>query len=304
MKKVHTCFAMLLCLTLVLGLVTPAQADEGNVAFVQGTVTNEFDLYNTIINTPEAVLLEQGYTSGQIETFKAVDFEDLIYQRAQLADSKLKAMGYSEEEIYLLRNYDGSYAETRALAATLSADIVVIGTTDSYGGIIRYEWSWNHSPVTATDAVGLRWIAVGQDGGTVDVSANLSSAGIYYNDGVSTREINYLPSDSNFSSETAFNALTCTFPMRIGHGEQEWFADSGFLQTYISRDSGLTRGIYYLKVCGVYGHTIINIGAPTVSFTPGELDVGISFTGGLSTSNLGVVKYRIYEGGRKVPFDA
>lgn len=250
--------------------------------------------------------MEQGYTSGQIETFKAIDFEDLVYQRAQLADSKLKAMGYSEEEIYLLRNYDGSYAETRALAGTLTADIIVIGTTDSYGGIIRYEWSWDHSSlVGATDAMGLRWIAVDQDGGTVDVSANLSAATIYYNDAnISTREVTYHPGDSNFSSETAFNALTCTFPMRLGHGEQEWFADSGFLQTYISRDSGLTRSIYYLKVCGVYGHTLANIGAPTVSFGPGELNVGISFTGGLYTDNLGIKKYRIYEGGRKVPFEA
>lgn len=296
---------MSLCLTLILGLVTPAHANEGNVASTQQMLTNEFDLYNAIICTPEATLLEQGYTSAQIEIIKATDFEDLIYQRAKLADSKLKAMGYSEEEICLLQNYSGSYAETRALAGTLSAEINCYGASPS-GFIICYEWSWDHSPfVVATDAMGMRWIALGQDGATVDVSANLSVARIYYNDAnITTRELVYHPSDSNFSSETSFNALSCTFPMKIGQGEQEWFAESGFLHTFVSKDSGITRDIYYLKVSGVYGHTIFNIGAPTVSFGPGEQNVGISFTGGLNTDNLGIKKYRIYTDGRKVPFEA
>lgn len=67
---------------------------------------------------------------------------------------------------------------------------------------------------------------------------------------------------------------------------------------------GLTRTIYYLKVSGVYGHTIVNIGAPTVSFGVGLDSVAISFTGGLNTENLGIKKYRLYTDGKKAPFEA
>lgn len=67
---------------------------------------------------------------------------------------------------------------------------------------------------------------------------------------------------------------------------------------------GLTRTIYCLKVSGVYGHTIVNIGAPTVSFGAGLDRVAISFTGGLNTENLGIKKYRLYTDGKKAPFEA
>lgn len=181
MKKVCSCFIMLFCFLLIFELAVPVYAAEATAVSLQQTAVNEFDLYNSIINTPEATLLKQGYTSDQIESFKAINFEDLIYQRAQFTDFKLKAMGYSEEEINLLRNYNGSYVETRALAGTLSADINIIGTPSAYGFVIRYEWSWNHSPfINATDAMGIRWLAFAEDGDTADVSTGTSYTKVYY----------------------------------------------------------------------------------------------------------------------------
>lgn len=74
------------------------------------------------------------------------------------------------------------------------------------------------------------------------------------------------------------------------------------MQTFLERDSAVNRDIYYIKVCGVYGHTLVNIGAPSVSFSPNS--IGFSFSGGLSTDNLGIKKYRLFIDGRKVAIDA
>lgn len=305
MKKfLRSVFSLCLCGLFVLGLSTLAYASAGEFVSSQVMEINEFDVYNAVKNASEVELLEYGYSSKEIEKLKNVDIEHMIYQRAELSDSVLEHMGYTYDEIHLLRNYDGEYADTRALTGTLSAEIVCEAATSS-GYNLHYKWSWDHAPiVVATDSVGMRWAAVAQDLEIVDVTASFSYVSITYNDDTPYTKV-YNASDSNFADSADFNAITCSFPMSIPLGyDNPCYALSGEMATLISRDLNGTRSIYYLKVCGVYGHSIISIGAPTVSFTPGDLNIGISFTGGLNTENLGIKKYKIYSDGRKVPIDA
>lgn len=305
MKK--TIFSLSLCLALLFGLVPPAYAQEQVLTSPCLQEINEFDLYNVMKSTPETELEKCGYSSEQIMKFKDSNFEELVYQRATLSDSSLEHMGYSKDEIDLLRNYDGSYTSTRALAGTLSAEIHNMGSSGS-GIIVKYAWNWDHAPfVCATDAMGIRWAAIDDAGALIDVSATLCAANISYTYEItgSVETKRFSPTDKNFSSELNFNALTCNFPMEIGNVEYNpGYALSGSLTAYISRDAAISRDIYYLKICGVYGHTVINIGAPSVSLSPDPISVGISFTGGLNTDNIGIKKYRMYMDGRKVIFYA
>ena len=92
--------------------------------------------------------------------------------------------------------------------------------------------------------------------------------------------------------------------MQNGPSSDPNYALSGSLSTTIRRDPGITREIYYLKICGCYGHSIINVGAPSVSYTPGETNISISFSGGLSVDNLGIKKYKIFTNMKKEAIDA
>ena len=286
------------------GMVAPACASAGKDALAtQSAKINEFDLYNLMRSTPESVLLEQRYSYEQIEVFTNINFEEMVYQRAVLSDTELESIGYSENESSILRNYNGAYADTRALAGTLTAEIDNLGSNGS-GIIVRYEWSWNHAPfVTATDSMGMRWQAFDNDSVPIDVYASSSVANVTYTyPNGQQRTERYFPGDKNFSDELNFNALSCYFLVREGTTNFSGYALSGLLQTFIQKDSNVKRDIYYLKICGVYGHSLINIGAPSVSFSPDS--IGISFTGGINVENIGIKKYWLYMDGRKLKIDA
>lgn len=308
MRRIISLCSVLICaLSLVFSqsMVSNAQSFNSKNSFT----LNEIELYRSTRETPEATLLVQGYTSDEINQLKNTSYEDLMYARAQLPEETLYRMGYSTREISILKNYDGEYieenSEVYALTGTLTAEISCSAASASEYKITYY-WSWDHSPLmNATDAMGIRWVAIAQDGIPVDTSAFSSKVTITYTylPG-SSLDVTYVASDSNFASETDFNALTCTFPMMLGASSDPYYALSGKLETTIKKDSGVIRNIYYLKICGVYGHSILNFGSPSVSFTPGDTSIGISFTGTISVDNIGIKKYKIYTNRTKVPIDA
>ena len=66
---------------------------------------------------------------------------------------------------------------------------------------------------------------------------------------ISTATEQSATSDSDFASETNFNALTCTFSMTSNSQiDDPAYALAGSLFTTIKKDSGVTRDIYYLKI--------------------------------------------------------
>ncbi len=308
MKKV---FSLLLCtIMLFCTIINPVQASAITVDSSSiRTQMNDLDMYRYVQNTPSSELIAQGYSPQYINQVKSVDYEELMFERAQLPTHILYRMGYDDSEIATLRKYDGTYitrgSDMYALTGTLTAEIYCTSASTSQY-IVRYSWEWDHSPlVNATDAMGIRWVAIASDGLPVDVSAYSSEASINYHYYLNTyTTTTYDPSDSNFASETDFNALTCTFSMQTGASTDPSYALSGSIRTTIRKDSGVTRQIYYLKICGVYGHSVINIGAPSVSFTPGQTDIGISFSGGINIDNIGIKKYKIFTNGTKEAIDA
>lgn len=289
----------------------PISAHEiGETTTTYTAVLNELELYRTLQNLPETALIDAGYSEKDIQRIKNVNYEDLLCQRAQLPDKTLLNMGYSSSEIEILRNYYGSPIEVGStvygLAGTLTADIsCTSASTTSYK--VSYKWEWDHCPfVVYIDAMGIRWVAIANDGLPVDVSAYSSKATVdyYYGSDIEITKT-YTASDSNFASETNFNALTCTFSMTSNSQiDDPAYALAGSLSTTIKRDSGVTRDIYYLKIASCYGHSIINIGAPTVSYTPGDTNIGFSFTGGFNIDNIGIKKYKIYTNCTKEAIDA
>lgn len=298
---------IIFCLSFLLTSVSMANSMELQENQAITEQLNEYDLYVAIQKLPDDVLHECGYSEEQIDDINSINYKQEIFNRSTLPDSELEKMGYDSDEISALRNYTGSEAETKALSATLTASFLIPYSSASMYSI-EYGWSWNHSPlIEAKDAMGIRWVAVASDGLPVDVTASNSTAKVkYYEDSSLYKTVTYNSSSSNFSKETDFNALTCTFPMQIvgASDENVAYALKGSMITNITKDSGISRDIYYLKVCGVYGHSVINFGTPSVSFTSGALSIGISFNGGLNINNIGILKYKVYTNGSKEAIDA
>lgn len=298
----------MICFSLLLGVSLPAVAATDVQMPVEGQLKiNEYDLYSSLQTFSEEALLSNGYSEEFVDTIKNTDYNDLVRERALLPDATLAGMGYTVDEILLLRNYNGTEAEARAISGTLTAEINCTSASVSRY-TIEYVLEWDHSPVVlGTDSMGMRWRAFGDDGDNLDVSAFSSTASInyYLNSALSTTK-SYSASDSCFASETNFNALTCEFPLVLSYAEGTWYALSGKLKTSIERDSQVTRNILYIKVCGVYGHSVVNLGAPSPSFSVGDDAFGLSFgsTIGVSVDNLGIKKYKIYTNKTKVAIDA
>lgn len=267
---------------------------------------NEYDIYQSLQQLDFSALIDLGYTEDLARRIIDTEFSDLIYERATLSDEALYSMGYSSEKIEILRAYNGSYADTYALAGVLTADIKCQSASNSTYQI-SYDSEWDHVPfVYYIDAIGLRWVAIAQDGLPVDVYAYSSKASInYYYAGDLMTTISYVASDSNFASETDFNALSCSFSLTDSSQSLDpSYALSGSLSTAINRVPGVSRSIYYLKVCGCYGHSILSLGAPTLDCTVGDTSVGITFSGGIDIDNIGIKKYIIYTDKTMQPIDA
>ena len=63
------------------------------------TTISEFDIINTLKNTPEEKLLEQGYSQQEIEEIQEFSFEEALLERAQYSETQLRNMGYDDAEI-------------------------------------------------------------------------------------------------------------------------------------------------------------------------------------------------------------
>ncbi len=62
------------------------------------------------------------------------------------------------------------------------------------------------------------------------------------------------------------------------------YARTGTIEVTINVPKGVNQNIHHIFVSGLYGHTLIGLGSPSVSVTPGS--IGIGFTGNTSIDSI------------------
>lgn len=297
MKKLISLFLSLSMLS-ALTLMASAVAD---IPSVQIESFNEYDYIEMLQESSPRELMELGLSDQEAaETIAA--FESALFERALLPDAELRAYGYDDSEIALLRAYANgqvlSSEELQSLGSTCTGKLRRLScstTTASFS----YTWTWDRCPiVTLSDSAALRWIAYDADGGEIGVEQSSSSMNVdyYYMDKTtsdsSTTVVFSFPGTNEPNLD--FNTLNMQFPVYRTYTSSgtgiifDCYAKSGTVQVKIKVPAGVNQTIHHIFVAGLYGHTLVGVGSPSVSVSKGSVNIG--FTGNTSIDSIGFAR--------------
>lgn len=302
-RKFRKCVSLILMLSFCFAIMPVAEAYESSKSTFG---VSEYDYIQTLAKRSEDDLMESGYTLEDIKKIKSISFEKLIYERAFLSDAELNDLGYDAKKIAMFHDIrENGIAsinenDVRALAGTCTGDIDFISWSSSEIRL-SYEWEWDHCPfVTYIDIFGVRWAAIGTNGAVIDTTAGyLTSAFVMYylnGGGLSTAK------RMDFEENMEFNIVSTSF--MVYDSILDIWAKEGSLYLQIEKDPSVTAEIAYVKIAGLYGHSIISIGAPSLSVGAGDGAISFSFSGGINIDNIAGCKYKFYPDGRKISIAA
>lgn len=94
-----------------------------------------------------------------------------------------------------------------------------------------------------------------------------------------------------------FNVVNMQFNVLKSLGDQTYaYAKHGEVKVKVKVEEESDAIINYIKIAGLYGHTLIGAGSPTVAVGPGVGNISISLTGNTSVDNIGGRKAKIGAG--------
>lgn len=117
------------------------------------TRMNEYLKVKELQAIPNTKLKEMGYKDEEIKELKQKDYKKMALEFKEMSYKELKEKGFSDEKINALRSYDGS--EQALAALTSNCDVIVWYDTDySYYSTsadrtyvkIQYNWFWDGYP--------------------------------------------------------------------------------------------------------------------------------------------------------------
>lgn len=288
-------FSVLLSLT----ILTPAYAAEAftdNSDTTEVSVYNEYDYIMALKNAPSQQTLTQNNTNAA-EEIRA--FEEAFAARAAMPDDTLEQLGYSLDEIRLLRRYASGEtltdSEMRAASATCTGEI----TKQGFSGklvMFTYTWTWNKSPtIGMKDSYALVWCAFDSNIHAMDgIEPTAKEAKIKYYVGQTYQET----LSGTFQESLAVNATNVQFNVtRPAYYDSTGalvnsYAKTGYVKVTVGIPKPTGNEIYYMHVSAAYAHTTIGYAFPSLSigYPP---SIAISFTGNLSIENIAGHKVRI-----------
>lgn len=228
--------------------------------------------------------LESKAEIQSLETLKEQYIKDL-YRKKDFSILRLKEMNYSDEQIYAIKNFDGSDSMAAKASAYVNISARTITNSDSTHGV-SFTWEWVGTPFLCgpgiTDGVAVRWKSYNKDGIGVDSDyGSQSSAYVAYGNKISYKRINH--DNTSKHAQTKF----------IMTGEDEngkaGVALRGAMNIYASVPKGVATKLVHSDFYFVYGHATLT--ATSVSFSfPSSLGISVSRGIVQSSKNWGVYK--------------
>lgn len=230
--------------------------------------------------------------------------KELLY-RAALSESLLKNYyNYTNQEIALLRKYEGqpleNYPEARSLLGTLTAKFTRISGSCSgkrIGAI--YSWEWTRLPgVRKSDIVAVTWKGVYQKGVSNEIrfDDSRSRAAVSYKVSDTSGNVRtFSKSYTSFASNDYYLGAGVKFNMRLRKTSNSYIYTAFKGKMYIYGDVVNTRyPLIEASLHAEYGHAT-SLSSISVSF---PLGLGISFSG--PTSILGSKNLIIKTKGKQI----
>lgn len=308
-KKFRNLIMKVMALLLISILLFPS------TVFASETVlaTNFNDEGMTTIKTEYEMVLEESAKykrSKKILDDKASIGEDPLEEyeralriRASLSSAELVGMGYTEEEVELLKKFEDGRISFQEIApratATLTTDLEALSHTASRYSV-RYNWSWSVPPtVLGKDGVSFGLYGIDSSSNAFDtkIDSKTSVVRYYYLDG------RYHTSKS-FPLETTARTVSGkfdTFIMDNTQSDRVW-AKEGYITVAISPTVSGGSSFAAVRARAEYGHstqgnTNVNI---SISVNPvaGEITIRFSVSSGTgSVSAMGQKQKVFYNNG-------
>jgi len=253
---------VLICIAIITSF-TMAFADT-ELLTNNSIVISELELISELRTKSDFELEELGLSKDDISIIKSDYAEKELLRRSKLPIDEMKGLGYSDEQISLLKKYDGSELTKGSVYLALSSTCLgsfSSGTCSGSNIRVRYNWNWTSAPFfNMTDKIAFRWQAVKPNGSYADATVTYSKAlAKYYRvtTGVydSSKDTYYSASLNNIDKTAIFN-----IPMIK---DDNYWAKSGTVYMYFYADGNFTFN--YINVGAAYGHKILS-GSITVSF--------------------------------------
>lgn len=224
---------------------------------------NEYDMALNLKSQNKNTLQTAGYTTKMIDEMANGGIERELMARAQMKDEELYAMGYTPNEISILRDYDGSPIEDnpqlRAATATLTGSISKISASDSTASAM-FNFSWSKKPLVilaqVSDMLSCGWSGTNQGNEECQMIYSSSSCVIKYSDG-SMRS--YTPAIKNSLKWIQAKVLQSTVPAADGN-----YIKSGTFAVYL-KEHVTVHKLSKTEFGFSYGHsTIVANGGVTI----------------------------------------
>ena len=283
MKKILS-FSLSLAFILALSLPAFAASNGPDIPTEPAAYTvtvNEYDVYVDARNTSNEDLQNRGMSEDQIDLIKSDAIENELLEKAALSVDELSKLGYDNNQIAILKNYDGQAIEDapelRGVFAGMTAKFFKsIASTSSLK--VRVFWEWSNAPALAgdpiTDLIAMRWQGTNTGGRPLNVAFNSSK---------SSANVNYYTRDGEYKfnrsvdivCDSPYDHAYAEIPVSSGEYEDGWtiYAKSGNM--YVQVDRTGTDSIKEAAFVFGYGHTVIAI-SPSLSL-PASFGIGFSW---------------------------
>lgn len=222
-------------------------------------------------------LAELNISEETAQEIADTNIEQAYYDRAQLSEEQLAGLGYTDEQISILKQYDGSTitANSPILKASASCTGTASKVSTSTSKIaFKYSWSWSSAPVYMhTDKVAVKWQAYNSNSSAIDVTNKQSTSVNYYwmNGKYNTAKSISTPTLSTFNGCSA--NIPVQEPKELNGEANFIWAKSGSTTVTLSKSNS---NISYIKFSGSYGHLQLSI-ATSISVDVGA-GISISFS--------------------------
>lgn len=274
MKKI---LALILSAVMVFSLSATAFATEAESPAYSVTI-NEYDVYVEAREASMQDLAKSGISTQQAALIKSDAIENELSKLSGLSSEDLASLGYTEDQIAIIHNYNGERIETnaelRGIFANMTADFYKVSASTT-ALAVKVIWEWTNAPVLAgtaiEDMVAMRWQGTNNAG--VSINLAFASAGsscylqYYTRDGI--YQYTRYPS---VVCDSPYDHAYAKIPMSVGDGDGT-YAKKGGLTIKVERVG--TNVINEAAFVFGYGHTVI-VASPSLAL-PASFGIGFSF---------------------------
>lgn len=292
----------ILSLTLALSLMCSASVNCMNVnastlsgdsvqqtSEVETAVTtyNEYEAYTYYLSLSDSELLNIGFSQDDIDYLRNFDFEEAVRERASLSNDKLNALGYSSDQISALKSTrDSGIIDSRAFATATIYSSLSSASTSRFK--VNFSWSWSSCPVfIREDIIACVWNGTNSSGQPLNVAVDKSSLShtVKYYDTYSGKTTS---ESKSYSIKNEYSGVSSKFRMgyNYGDGYMRW-AKSGSGSVTVKGTGGSIKEVL-MKF--EYGHTYIT-GSPSFSIAGSGSSIGISFNATTKTEDYSTHRY-------------